>query len=578
MHIVYVFFILFVLVAIGRLFYLQIIKHDYYKSQANASQFRSSDIPAESGQILFENNGELLPLVLNERTYTVVSDPLIISDKDATATKLSEILGKDKGEIYDALDDDTVRYQVLARGVNADVKDAVELAMREGEIEATFAETTSKRVYPYETLASTTLGFVDDEREGRYGLEQALNEELSGTPGRVKALTDQNGIPLLASDQNNILEDPIDGQDTVLTLDIAMQRQLETLLKQGLDNAQSESGSAIIMDPNTGAIKAIANYPSYDPAALRDVEDSEIFQSPAVSAPLEPGSVVKPLTAAAALDNGSVLADQSYFDPSFYVIDGATVRNIAEDGGAAQRSVSDILRFSLNTGATWLLMQMGGGELNETGRVVWHDYMTKHYRFGQTTGIEQGYEAPGNVPSPTDGFGLDIQYANTSFGQGVTITPLQLASATASIVNGGTYYQPTLVSGYLDEDDSFVSQEPRVLENDVVSSETSATLVDFMQTVVRGNSVTAGAARDGYIVGGKTGTAEIPNPEGGYFEDRFNGTYSGFVGGDRPEYVIFVRVNDPKIPGYAGSQAAGPIFTSVVDMLIDNFSVPAISG
>lgn len=284
---------------------------------------------------------------------------------------------------------------------------------------------------------------------------------------------------------------------------------------------------------------------------------------------------MKPLVAAAALNEGAVGKDQTYYDPSRFTIDDAVVSNIEEDGGAAVRSVSDILRFSLNTGATWLLMQLGGGELNEKGRQTWHEYLVNKYQFGKPTNIEQGYEEPGIVPSPTEGFGLNITYANTSFGQGITTTPLQMASAVASIINGGTYYQPTLVAGTQDSEGALTVKEPVVVNDNVVSDEVSNTMVEFMQTVVAGNSVTRGVMRDGYIVGGKTGTAEIARPEGGYYSDRFNGTYVGFVGGERPEYLIFVRVDEPKIPGYAGSQAAGPIFTSMVSALIDNFSVQA---
>jgi cell division protein FtsI/penicillin-binding protein 2 len=330
-----------------------------------------------------------------------------------------------------------------------------------------------------------------------------------------------------------------------------------------------------VLDATTGAVKAMANYPSYDPAQFASVEDAALFTNAAVSSPLEPGSVMKTLTTAAALNTGSVTATQTYFDPSFFKVDGYTVKNIEEDGGAATRSVSDILQFSLNTGATWLLMQMGGGELNEKGRVAWHDYLVNHYYFGATTGIEQGYEAEGVIPSPTEGFGLGIQYANTAFGQGMTVTPLQMAAAVASIVNGGTYYRPTLISGRLTDDGTLEAKQPEVKNDNVVSDETSSTLVRFMNNVVQKNNRTA--AREGYSVGGKTGTAEIANPAGGYFEDRFNGTYVGYVGGDHPEYVIMVRVNEPKIGGYAGSKAAGPIFATTANMLIDNFTVSRVS-
>ena len=554
-----------------RLFYLQVIKYSFYQSEAQASQLKRYEIPAERGIVYAFDGSTQVPIVLNERRYTIVADPQIIQDKETTALRVADVLSTSKDAVLERLNQPT-RYEILAKKQTRDIKDKIESMMLEGEIIGIFAERTNQRVYPHDSLAAQLLGYVNDDGEGRYGVEEALDDALSGTSGRVAALTDQNGIPLLATG-DNIVDDPINGQDVALSIDVVMQRQLEIILKKGLDAARSDSGSALIMDPNTGAIKALANYPSYDPAKFSEVEDPSLFTNPTVSSPLEPGSIMKVLTTAAALDSGAVSPEQSYFDPSFFTIDDAVVRNVEEGGGPAQRSISDILRLSLNTGATWLLMQMGDGELNEKGRILWHEYMSTHYLLGQPTGIEQGYEEPGFLPSPVDGFGLNIQYANTSFGQGMSATPLQMASAVSAVINGGTYYKPTLIAGYSSADGTFEENQPEIIRQNVVSRDVSKTIVDFMQVVVANSSVTRPLVRDGYVIGGKTGTAEIARPEGGYFEDKFNGTYVGFVGGSKPDFVILIRVNDPGIPGYAGSQAAGPIFSDTVNMLIDNFSV-----
>lgn len=553
-----------------RLFYLQVIRSDYYAAQARSSQLKQYEIPAERGGIYAYDGKEIVPLVLNETRYRITADPEIVKDTQKTAETLSPVLGKSTEDIKKQLEADS-RYEVLATKQTKEQKEKVDALKLAGIFTN---EKVPLRVYIQGAIAGQILGFVNDAGDGNYGIEQYFNNELKGTPGQIKALTDRNNVPLLATGEN-VLVDPVDGKDLVLTLDVSMQRHIENILKEGLANAKSESGSLIVLDATTGAVKAMANYPSYDPAQFASVEDAALFTNAAVSSPLEPGSVMKTLTTAAALNTGSVTATQTYFDPSFFKVDGYTVKNIEEDGGAATRSVSDILQFSLNTGATWLLMQMGGGELNEKGRVAWHDYLVNHYYFGATTGIEQGYEAEGVIPSPTEGFGLGIQYANTAFGQGMTVTPLQMAAAVASIVNGGTYYRPTLISGRLTDDGTLEAKQPEVKNDNVVSDETSSTLVRFMNNVVQKNNRTA--AREGYSVGGKTGTAEIANPAGGYFEDRFNGTYVGYVGGDHPEYVIMVRVNEPKIGGYAGSKAAGPIFATTANMLIDNFTVSRVS-
>ena len=227
-------------------------------------------------------------------------------------------------------------------------------------------------------------------------------------------------------------------------------------------------------------------------------------------------------------------------------------------------------------------MQLGGGELNEKGRVTWHQYMTGRYGFGNTTGIEQGYETGGTIPDPKNGYGLNLQYANTAFGQGMSATPLQMGAALAAILNGGTYYKPHLVAGYFDEG-KLVEKPPEVARRDVISAGTSEQMVGLMQNVVDKNYLVYSMKKPdpSYRIGGKTGTAQVHKPAsegGGYYEDKFNGMFIGFIGGDDPEYVIVVRVNEPKIAGYAGSQAAAPIFGKLVNMLITNSSVTPKKG
>jgi cell division protein FtsI/penicillin-binding protein 2 len=216
---------------------------------------------------------------------------------------------------------------------------------------------------------------------------------------------------------------------------------------------------------------------------------------------------------------------------------------------------------------------MGGGEINEKARKTWYDYMTNHYHFGKPTGVEQGYEAGGTVPDPVEGYGLAIQYANTSFGQGMTATPLQMAGAMASAINGGTYYRPRLVEKYIDDHGQEQTVKPDVLTKDVVKPETSQALREMMEYTLVKNRYTP--THPGIKMGGKTGTAQVANPNGGYYDDRFNGMFVGFVGVDVPKYVIVVRVNEPKIAGYAGSRAAAPLFSDVAQMIINNFPVNA---
>lgn len=562
----YMLILLFGGIMVVRLFYLQVIRHDYYQGAALRGQLKQYEIPAERGVIEAMNGDTTVPIVLNEIRYTLFADPLFIEDAEKSAVKIESIIGGSASEYEEKMQTPDTRYAILAKKLDKNQKKKIE----DMELKGIGVREASYRTYPQGTLASQVLGFVNDEGEGKYGLEEALDNELSGSPGYLKAITDARGIPL-AANRENMIDEPERGKRVVLTIDIGMQQQLEEVLKDGLKRAKSDSGSAVIMEVHTGAVKGMANYPTYNPSEFSKVEDGEVFNNAAVSAPLEVGSIMKPLTAAAALDMGAVHKHSSYYDPGYYRIGDATVRNVEEVGGAGHKTVQDILRQSLNTGATWLLMQMGGGEINEKARGRWHDYMVNHYGFGAATGIEQGYEAPGSIPDPQEGYGLNIQYANTAFGQGMTATPLQMAAALSSVINGGTYYQPHLIAKTIDNDGREFIKEPKAVREDVVKPEVGAIIREFMEHTVEVNY--RGAYRPAYNVGGKTGTAQIADPDGGYYDHKFNGTFLGFVGGNEAQYVIVVRVNDPGIGGYAGSQAAAPIFTDISNMLIDNFGV-----
>lgn len=552
-----------------RLFYLQIIRHDYYKKTALSGQLKQYEITADRGVIEAHDGNDVVPIVLNETKYTLFADPKYIKNPAKVAEAVQKTIGGNAEEYDKKMKLDT-RYAILAKKLNKNQKESLDKL----EIKGIGTRESSLRTYPQGDMAAQILGFVDDEGNGKYGLEQAIQKQLVGTPGQLKAITDAQGVPLVAN-TDNIVTKPKSGHRVLLTIDIAMQRQLEDILKAGLDKAQSKSGSAIIIDPSSGAIKAMANYPTYNPAEFYKVENPDVFNNSAVSSPLEVGSIMKPLTAAAALDQGVVNKNTTYNDPSRYKIGDAVVTNIEEDGGAGVRSVADILELSLNTGATWLLMQMGGGQINQKARTAWHSYMTDKYRFGKITGIEQGYESPGSVPDPNDGYGLNIQYANTAFGQGMTATPLQMASALSAVINGGTYYRPRLIDQTISADGKVQKKKSEVLQNNVVSPSVSNDMVTLMEGVVAKNYATYSMQKpaSSFSIGGKTGTAEIAKAGGGYFTDKFNGTFMGFVGGDKPEYVIVVRVNEPGIKGYAGSKAAAPIFGSISSMLINTFGV-----
>lgn len=566
------------LIVVIRLFYLQVIRHDYYRQAALNDQLKQYSIPADRGIIYAHDASGTVPIVLNQQLYTLYGDPTLVKKPATAAARLAKITAGDSGQYQKLLSTKKTRYVVLAKRLSHDQSDAI-LALK---LPGIGTQEQDYRTYPEGELAAQLLGFVNNDGVGTYGVEQALNQQLAGKPGMLKAITDAAGVPLAAS-PGNIQINPTHGDNVVLTIDVGMQKQVETLLKQGLERAKSQSGSVVVMDPNSGAVLAMANYPTYDPAKYYDAKDSQVFNNAAVSSPLEVGSIMKTLTAAAALDMGVVTPETTYYDPSHWLLDGHEVTNIEEDGGAGTQSVASILNLSINTGATWLLMQMGHqtGVVNATARQKWYNYMVNHYHLGKPTGIEQGYEASGYIPPPNKGYGLQLTYANTSFGQAMTATPLQMAAAISSVVNGGTYYQPHLVDKVEHPDGQTDTTKPLVLTRDVVSPKVSREMQSLMEYVIQGH-LEAGFSYlkfpDGYSVGGKTGTAQIANPNGGYYADRYNGTYLGFVGGDKPQYVIVVRVNQPGVGGYAGSMAAQPLFSDIAHMLINSFNVTPKSG
>ncbi len=556
-----------------RLFYLQIIKHDYYQSAALSKQLKQYEIPAERGVIEVQSGNARVPLVLNETRFTLVADPKAIKDVGKVADEVQAAVGGNSDEYKKLIEDNNeLRYVVLAKKLGKQQKESIDKL----ELKGIDTREAPQRTYPQGTLGAQVLGFVDDAGQGKYGIEEALDDQLKGMPGELKAITDARGIPL-AANKDNIAKAPKNGQRVLLTIDLGMQKQLEDILKNGVEKANSKFGGAVIIEAKTGAIKAMANFPTFNPAEFYTVETKDIgvFQNSIVSSPLEIGSIMKPLTLAAALDLGVVNKNTSYHDPGSFKVDGSTITNVEEAGGSGTRNMGDIIQRSLNTGATWLLMQMGGGEINEKARVAWHDYMTNHYGFGKVTGIEQGYEDGGTVPSPTEGFGLNIQFANTAFGQGMRATPLQMAAAASAVLNGGTYYKPHLVAGEINDDGSLNEQKPEVVRQKVVSEQAGRDVKELMEYAFSKNHTVYGMAkpRNEFLIGSKTGTAEVPKPGGGYYDDRYNGMFLGFVGGNDVQYVIVVRVDEPKVSGYAGSKAAGPIFVNLANMLIDNFGV-----
>jgi cell division protein FtsI/penicillin-binding protein 2 len=326
------------------------------------------------------------------------------------------------------------------------------------------------------------------------------------------------------------------------------------------------------MDPSSGAVKAMANFPTYDPTKFNEVEDFSRFLNPVATEAYETGSGMKVFTMSTGLNENVVSKDSTYYDGGEVQVDDRLIENA--DGGYGTIPMSTVIQNSVNTGVVHVLGQLGGGSINEQSRNTLHRYFTEKYGFGRATGIAQANEAAGTVIGPTDEEGNNVRYANMTFGQGITVTMLQMASALSSIVNGGNYYQPHIVAGSIDDTGELQENKPQVIRDKIISPSVSRDISEMMELVVQ-NGGGQTARRDGYKVGGKTGTSQVIDEATGlYSEFRENGSFIGFGASNKADYVIMTRINEPTIDGYAGSVAAAPLFADISNFLIDYYQIP----
>lgn len=553
-----------------KLVYIQVILYGHYVKQATTSQTRAYEIPATRGQLYDLDGDTPAPLALNQTLGVVWADPTHLNDKVKTAAELAPILGGTATDYVTKIDHAS-RYVELGTRVPADQQAKVK-ALHLSGVGITQRD---YRTYPEGALASQVLGFVNSDGTGQYGVEGYLDGSLAGTPGEFAAKTDTSGVPVAAA--NNIAKQPVDGTSYVLTIDRNIQAEAERELAAQVQNVKAKSGSVVIMDPKTGAIKAMANYPTYDPNAYRAVTDYSVFSNNTVSSEFEPGSTMKVLTYAAGLDQGKITPDTTYDDPGFYVVDGRRVSNAAGDVVGPHRTMTYALKLSLNTGAMFVLRTLGGtlDHINLAGKRTLYDYFTNHFGLGVLTGIEQAGEASGTVNQPSDNSGNDVNYANMAFGQGMSVTMIQMVSAMAAIANGGKLYQPTLIAGTLNLDGTISKNAPKLIKSGVISDKTRSLLNSMLEEVVNhGTGYRAALDNAGYALAGKTGSAQIPKPDGsGYIEGANIGSFLGYAPAADPRFVMMVRLDQPQGAQFAETTTV-PLFSSLASWLFKYDAIP----
>ena len=550
-----------------QLFRIQVIDHKKYMAKADSMQTDSQVINPARGQIYVrDTDGNVAPLVLNRTVYTLFADPTAIKDLDKAKSLVQRVVGSQLLDgALDKLGDAKRQYVVLAKQIDQKQAETI----KKENLAGLGLQATTQRVYPEGTLAAQTLGFVNADGEGQYGVEQYLNKRLKGTSGLLKTVTDVRKVPLTIG-ANDVSIPAKDGENIVLSIDRNIQSQAEEVLAAGLKNAKATTGSMVVTDPQTGRVLAMANYPSYDPANYRKVESANVYQNNVTMNAYEPGSVMKLFTVGAGLDSGAITPNSTFYNAGCVQIDDAKMCNVERNIDGQMMTPMQLLEYSLNTGAVWVLQQMGGGEISLATRQKYYNYLVNNFRFNAPTGIEVANEADSVIYKPNMNRGPRVLYANMTFGQGEQLTMIQVISAFNAVINGGKYYQPTVVLGTYDEDSGKVTEDKPKVVSQAINATASEQLKEMLQQA-RYLGAKGKIKDNGYYVGGKSGTAQKIDPNTGAYSDTLTtGTYIGF-GADKtktPKYAIMVRVDDAHNGGYSGSAAAQPIFDTMSNFMI----------
>lgn len=550
-----------------RLFYIQIVQHGFYVDQADSEQIKKFTLHAQRGEIYAMDGDTPVKLVLNQTVYTVWADPTLVTDKQAVTEALNKVAGGNvRDNFAQYLDAKDTRYQVLATKVTLTQAEL----LKKYNLAGIGFDATNQRVYPEGQLASQVLGFVNNEGKGVYGFEQANDDLLRGKDGLLKTVTDVRDVPLTIGDKN-IKQPAENGKNMVLTIDRNIQAQTEQALTDGLQRSGATSASAIVMEPSTGKVLAMANLPTYDPSQLSKVTDVAALNNDAISAPYEAGSDIKTFTVATGLDKGVITPESTYDNTGQIQVDDITINNATKTALVTGNiTMQTALNWSLNTGMVTIAERLGDGStINRQARDTIYSYFHDRFRLGKTTDIELANEAGGTVIPPTEVQGNAVRYSNMVFGQGMDVTMMQVATGFCSLVNGGTYHVPTVVAGTVSDDGLFTASQPRTQYPGVVTSATSATLREMVHQSHYATYNPHDGTDAAYYIGGKTGTSQtILN--GKYVNNQTIGTYLGFGGevGEIPRYVIMVEISaDGKDMG--GGTDAKPIFNAISGWLIN---------
>ncbi|MCT1904231.1 stage V sporulation protein D [Oceanobacillus sojae] len=544
---VFLFAILIFLVIIARLAYVQLVLSDDLSDSANDLWTRDITFAAERGYIL-DSEGEIL--AENVTAPTVLLMPRQIKEPEDTAKLLGGILDVPTERMMELVTQNAMSVMVRPEGIK--INNEQEQAIRELDLDGVYLAKDSKRHYPNNSALSHVLGFTGIDNQGLMGLELYYDDKLKGENGSLSFYSDAKGgrLDQLADEYKS----PKDGLNLKTTINNKVTTIMERELDQVVAKYNPDGAMAIAVDPKTGGVLGMSSRPNFDPENYQDVDASIFGRNLPIWSTYEPGSTFKIITLAAALEEGVVdLEKDRYYDDGDIKVGGATI-HCWKRGGHGDQSYLEVVQNSCNPGFVNLGQMLGTEKL--------FSYIDA-FGFGKKTGIDLQGEGNGILFKP-ENVG-PVELATTSFGQGVSVTPIQQVMAVAATVNGGYLYEPMIAKEWVDPVTGEVveSYEPH-LKGQVISQETSKTIRETLETVVA-QGTGRPAYVDGYRVGGKTGTAQKVGPNGGYLENNYIVSFIGFAPADDPEIVVYLAVDNPKNTIQFGGVVAAPVVGTIID-------------
>lgn len=558
-RITYVLLFFFVILAIllGRLFILQILHYRDFQAQAARQQHSTQSVAPERGSIFAQDkNGTLIPLALNRDKKVLVASPRSISHPENVAQILAQHFNLDESTLLAKLSRKNDAYEILSKTVD----DAV-IASLNGMIpEGISFENRSERVYPHGTVGAQVLGFAstqDQTEEGRYGIERQYDKQLFGAAGLFEGAKDAAGFWVALG--RKIINPPKNGSTIVLSLDFNIQQKSEEVLKGLIEKWNASSGSVLVMEPHTGRILAEASYPTFDPNQFSKEKNFSVFLDPIVESSYELGSVLKPITMAEGIETGVVTPTSTYVDTGVVQIGGLTVKNFDNKANGVQ-TMTQVLEKSLNTGIVHVAELIGKEKELQN---------FENFGLGEKTGINLPGEVSGNISNLLTQ--RDIDYATAAYGQGIAVTPLQLASAIGALANGGTLMTPYVVDKITDDAGNVTTFGPQIRRH-AISSTTAETLTKMLVAVVQGK-FDSHAGVKGYFVAGKTGTAQVPNKGRRGYSSEVIHTFAGYAPAFNPKFLILLKMDEPHGNLFAANTLT-PGFHDLAEYILNYYEIP----